>query len=71
MYFFLLLVCGGIAFFANSLPSDPTLLGDNLPLSLSPASQNELGSKVLLDGDTFSNSNLIGGGNHARSSIID
>lgn len=62
MYIYPLLMCGGIAFFANALFSDSTLFDDDLPLSTSLAAGDDFGSNFLLDHDTVSTSNLIGGG---------
>lgn len=60
----------GITFFAKSLSTNPNLFNDNIPLSLSLATENKLGSNVLLDDDAFSSLHLIGGGNYAWSSVV-
>ena len=64
MYRYLLLLCSGIAFSANSMFSDSNLFDDNMPSSLNPTAEDDFGTNLWLDDDSFSTSNLIGGGYH-------
>ena len=65
MQIYLVLVCGGIAFFAISQSSDLTLFDDYSPLNLSLETEDELGSTEMLDDDSFSSVNSFQCKSHA------
>lgn len=70
MYLYLLLLCSGIAFSANSISSDSTLFDDNMLASLIPAAEDDVGSNLWFDDDNVSSSNLIGGGYHKLELLV-